>query len=323
MKTTFISQKFLFYGLLIFSLILSISSDSILVLWMSLEMNLFAFLTTLVYKEMKKIEESLMIYFIMQTISSNIFIFSTIMMKMNLLYNYFILLMMTSMIMKLGLFPFHFWMISSVEKMSWTSCMILLTIQKMIPLIILMSFVHYKMFSILLIFNSLILSITGLMTLSLRKILTYSSLNHLTLMMFSTILSKKIMKMYFMLYLFMSVITMKIFETYNMNFILQTFLSSKEDKFLLMSLTMVFLSLIGIPPFLGFLPKLLILMKMIETKLLLMTLVYLFSSVISSFFYIRVFMTNLIMNFSMTKWKSKKKMINFSIFMTFLPIFTI
>uniref|UniRef100_UPI0030E5D21D NADH dehydrogenase subunit 2 n=1 Tax=Arorathrips mexicanus TaxID=1291224 RepID=UPI0030E5D21D len=301
MKNIFFFQKFLFLMSLMMSILISISSNSLIGIWMGMEINLFSVITMFSMNEKKNSEKAILIYFLVQSISSVMMLFSSMMMTTNFSNtNIFMIMFFLSLFMKLGMFPFHFWMLATIEGLSWTICFILLTIQKIIPLITMMMMMQKKMIIFMIIMNSIAASISGLSSFSLRKIMSFSSMNHLSLMLLSAILSKNMLKLYFFVYTIMSFISVYLFNKNNLNFIFQVF-SIPKNKMLMMNFLITFFSMAGIPPFMGFIPKMIVIMKMTEFLIILPMILILITNTVASFFYIRMCFSNLLMNMNMKK----------------------
>nr|YP_009073548.1 NADH dehydrogenase subunit 2 [Scirtothrips dorsalis]AIQ80999.1 NADH dehydrogenase subunit 2 [Scirtothrips dorsalis] len=304
MKNSFNHQNFIFFISISTSVFLGLSSNSFLILWMAMEINLFSFIPLISVNLENKSEKSMVMYFLVQSVSSMIIFSSVIWLtlsKVNILNQFMVSLIFLGIFMKMGLFPFQFWVISVIESMSWKNCFILLTIQKIIPISFMFCILQKKIILVLCFFNSLIASISGLTVFSLRKIFSFSSMNHLTLLILCMAFSKKIFKIYFVIYTLMNMIGMTIMNINKMFFLQEIMLMNKKNILDYFSIITVFFSMAGIPPFLGFLPKAMILMKMMENSLLFLTLTILIFNTITSFFYLRLSYMSLILSFKMKK----------------------
>nr|YP_010528108.1 NADH dehydrogenase subunit 2 [Mycterothrips gongshanensis]UXW64210.1 NADH dehydrogenase subunit 2 [Mycterothrips gongshanensis] len=308
MKTILNLQKLILFSSLVLSILISCSSNSMLGIWMGMEINLFTIIPIMSIDQKKNVEKSIMMYFLVQGISSSMMLFSilTMYIEQNFL-NLFIYMFFLSMIMKMGMFPFHFWMLTVLENLPWMMCFILLTIQKIIPLISMMMVTQEKSIIILSLINSTFASITGLKTFSLRKIMGISSMNHLSLMLISIMLSKKLFKVYFLIYMISSFISMKIFDLNNINYIHQIMKMFKFNKLENMSILLSFFSLAGLPPFLGFMPKMIMIMKMTEMYIIVPTILILLTNSLATFFYLRLSISTMIMNNNSYKTVFQKK----------------
>nr|AIQ81012.1 NADH dehydrogenase subunit 2 [Scirtothrips dorsalis] len=304
MKNSFNHQNFIFFISLIISVFLGLSSNSFLILWMAMEINLFSFIPLMSVDLENNSEKSMVLYFLIQSVSSMIIFSSMIWLtlsKINMINQLVISTIFLGIFMKMGVFPFQFWVISLIESISWMNCFILLTIQKIIPITMMFCMLQKKIILIICFFNSMVASISGLTIFSLRKIFSFSSMNHLTLMILCMTFSKKIFKMYFIIYSFMNAMGMKIMNLNKMLFLQEMMMMTKKNSLDFISIIVVFFSMAGIPPFLGFLPKAMILMKMVENSLLFLSLSILILNTITSFFYLRLSYMSLILSLNMKK----------------------
>lgn len=129
------------------------------------------------------------------------------------------------------------------------------------------------------------------MTNKIKKIITFSSINHSSWILASLALKFNLWLNYFLIYTLLSILIIKNLENNKILHInnINSSRTSKESKF---NLIINFFSLAGIPPLLGFLPKLILVQIIINYNfnfLLLVTLIA--STVISLFFYLKFLLT--------------------------------
>lgn len=202
---------------------------------------------------------------------------------------YFILL---AIIIKIGRAPVHFWLPLIIEGLNWIKIFLLLTWQKINPLIIL-TFNNYNfILNLFIIFSLIIGSISGLNYSSIKKIITFSSINQLRWIILR-IINNKLIKIYLLFYFFIIWIIIKSIMLFNITFINQIFNLNNKNKFIKSFIFINFLSLGGLPPFLGFYPKLIIILKL--NNLLILFLIVIFT-LITLFIYIRIIISILILN---------------------------
>lgn len=86
--------------------------------------------------------------------------------------------------LKIGAAPLHFWFPSVIRGLSWGRCIVLLRIQKIAPLGLLSYIVREVDISGLIIVRviagAIVGSVGGLNQVFLRKIIAYSSINHIS-----------------------------------------------------------------------------------------------------------------------------------------------
>nr|AEV56632.1 NADH dehydrogenase subunit 2 [Stenopirates sp. NKU01] len=300
------SSYIMFTMMLMFSYMMMISSNNWLSMWMSMEINLISFMPIMYNNKNIYASESMMIYFIVQTMSSILFLFSLIYSNMILYKNNYIfhIFMMISMMIKLGMPPFHLWSILMMKKMKWITLYFLLTIQKIMPIIIL-SMIMKNFMMIFIMLSTMISSISGINQTNLLKIILYSSINHSSWMMMSLFYENNMWMMYMLIYMLILFMFVNIMKKNNIMFINQMNMNMNlENKIMIMIL---FLSLSGLPPFIGFLPKWMIIQTMINLKSYLFMLIMLMSSLIIMYFYLQIIMNMLMINYNLMKWNNKKK----------------
>nr|AKK32531.1 NADH dehydrogenase subunit 2 [Oncylocotis sp. PJ-2015] len=300
------STKILMIFMLMFSFLLMSSSNNYMSMWMSLEINMMAFIPLILNYKNYNSSKNMMIYFIIQTISSIIFLFSVI---NNLYFNNKIiyLIMMISLFMKLGMPPFHSWILVMINKISWYNLLILLTLQKIIPMMIL-SYIMKNEIMILLVISSLMSAIGGINQNNLMKMMTYSSMNHISWMNLSMLFESNMWIMYLIIYSLLMFFFCNIMNNNNIYFINQINLNMNYiNKF---SIIIIMLSLGGLPPFLGFLPKWMIIQYMINLNMFFFMFLILLMSLVILFYYMQIIMSMLMFNFNMLKLNMKKNMNN-------------
>nr|YP_010932184.1 NADH dehydrogenase subunit 2 [Euhampsonia splendida]WKR35957.1 NADH dehydrogenase subunit 2 [Euhampsonia splendida] len=299
------SSKMFFIFILFFSTMISISSNSWLGCWIGLEINLLSFIPLISNSNNMFSNEASLKYFLTQSIASINFLFS-ILTKMTLMKNFemnlFLSIMInSSLLMKMGSAPFHFWFPNVIEGLSWFNSFILMTWQKISPMILLSYYFNINFIIIIVIMNILIGAINGLNQTSLRKLLTFSSINNLGWMLMSMMISENLWMFYFLMYTFMLSMMCFLFYILNMFYINQLFINNM-NSLIKINLLINFLSLGGLPPFIGFFPKWIIINFLINNNFFLMTFIFIMMSLIMLFFYIRIIYSSFMFNYFKMKW---------------------
>nr|AII02559.1 NADH dehydrogenase subunit 2 [Emmelina monodactyla] len=311
------SSKFFFLFVLIFSTLVTISSNSWFGCWIGLEINLLSFIPLISNSKNMLTNEASLKYFLIQSIASINFLFF-ILLKMIMLLNfknevYLAILINSSLLMKMGSFPFHFWFPNIIEGMSWMNCFILMTWQKISPMILLSYYFNKNFLLLCVIMNSLIGAIGGFNQTSLRKLLAFSSINNLSWMILSILISESLWILYMTVYMFLIFIMCLMFYLLNVLFINQMFILNL-NYFTKIIISINFLSLGGLPPFLGFLPKWMMINYLVINNLYFLTFLLIMCSLIMLFFYIRILFSSLLFNYLKLKWFKnfiKNKWFNF------------
>lgn len=284
------SSYILFISFLFIGIILSICSNNWLGCWLGVEINMVSFLPFMLNKIRVYSSESIIKYFIVQRMGSRLLFISIIIIRILLNTKYFILI---SLIIKIGAPPFHYWYISVIDGLSWIVSFIIITIQKIIP-IVLLSYLNMRL--ILFIFLSCLWgSIGGLCYSSIRKILAYSSIYNLSWIFRGIIMINYIWLVYFLIYLFSLFLTCYLFKINNINYLNQIFtlFNNKIDSFILI---IIFISIGGLPPFLGFFPKFIIIYCLLIDKIYFLCLILVITALLVLFYYLRIVITGLLLN---------------------------
>nr|AWT58398.1 NADH dehydrogenase subunit 2 [Dendrolimus kikuchii] len=320
------SNKMFFLFILIFSTFISISSNSWFGCWIGLEINLLSFIPLISNSNNLLMSEASLKYFLTQSIASINFLFS-ILMKMILLKNFdlnnFLSIMInSSLLMKMGSAPFHFWFPNIVEGLSWFNNFILMSWQKITPMILLSYYFNNNFLMIMMMINAMIGAIGGLNQTSLRKLMAYSSINNLGWMIFAIMTSENLWIFYFTIYSLLISIMMFMFYILNMFFINQLFINNMNSM-IKINLFINFMSLGGLPPFIGFLPKWIIINFLINNKMFMLSFIFIMMSLIMLFFYIRITYSSLMFNYIKMKWFKTYLKNNFLMFINFMSFISI
>lgn len=304
---------------------------------MGLEINLLSFipLITKTKKNNLNNSEAALNYFLIQAFASIIILFSftsiIILININFFFLnsiiiYFLLLLtILPLILKLGAAPFHFWFPNVRETLNWINNLILITWQKLGPIIIL-SYLNLNNYLFIFVFLSTFIgSIGGFNQLSLRKLMTFSSINHIGWIIISLIFNEFIWWIYFILYSILNfsiIYLFKTFQIFYLNQIYNLFINSYLIKFYLI---ISILSLGGLPPFLGFFPKWLIIQSLILLKINIIILFLIIIRLITLFYYLKIAFTSHILNYNELNWNINpyfnKKNIIFIININFISLF--
>lgn len=269
--------------------------------WILLEINTLAYIIFL-FKERKN--EKIFIFLIFQTLSSAlliIFIFiGTWATENNIakITNYIILI---SIVMKIGIFPFHNWLIKTIKNISWLAIRILFTWQKIIPIILIMKIsTKIKVLVKTLIISILLLNFILMKISNIKIIITISSLIHNRWIILPLVIMKEISLIYLLSYTIILIPLIIVFIKTNIkNIVRQTYKKSleKEIKFLMISIR-------GIPPSIGFIIKMMVLTALlIVRKKTTVIATLILSSCITFYVYLQTF----VKYFLIEKSKTLKK----------------
>nr|WMQ76585.1 NADH dehydrogenase subunit 2 [Hydora sp.] len=302
--------KIMFSSSMIMGTIIAISSYSWMGMWLGLEINLLSIIPLLTsHKNLLSTESSLK-YFVTQAMASTILLFSVIMMMTsmnsinNLEFSQFPMMILNSALLtKMGAAPFHFWFPEVMEGLSWMNCLIMLTWQKIAPMILLMYNIKMIYFmTMIILFSMMISGFMGLNQTSLRKIMAYSSINHIAWMISSMMFLETIWLYYFVIYSIISINIILIFNYSNIFSMKQLFASLNNNMPMKLFFIMNFLSLGGLPPFLGFFPKWMTIQVMVENEFLLLPFIMVMMTLVTLYFYMRITFSTMLMNMNELNW---------------------
>nr|YP_008593232.1 NADH dehydrogenase subunit 2 [Sepia lycidas]BAN81959.1 NADH dehydrogenase subunit 2 [Sepia lycidas] len=325
MNNKFFPSNFLFISIMLLGTIMTLSSPHWLTMWIGLELNLMGFLPLMNIKGKSLEAEASMKYFIIQSISSSVLIMSSLMlynynMSWYSMFNHKFLstMLLMSLILKLGGAPLHFWLPNMTKQMTWLILFLILTWQKIAPLFMLTLISNMNILILISLLSTLLGSIMILNQTNMQLIITYSSISHLGWMLSMIMLNTSLTIIYFMNYIIISIPLMNLLNSYNNNHLYTLTHKNKINKMMLPTLI---LSLAGLPPLLGFMSKLLILISLMQMNFILMTLLLFIGSLISLFFYLNMTLMTIIKSYFLFENNMLLKSYNLIYLMNIFSIF--
>nr|AWF70328.1 NADH dehydrogenase subunit 2 [Ramphocaenus melanurus] len=291
--------KLIFTISLLLGTTVTISSNHWIMAWAGLEINTLAVLPLISKSHHPRAIEAATKYFLVQSAASALVLFSSMTNAWHtgqwdisqMTHPISCLILTTALAMKLGLAPFHFWFPEVLQGSSLLTGLLLSTAMKFPPITLL--YMTSPSLNPTLLVTMAILSVTmggwmGLNQTQTRKILAFSSISHLGWMAIITVYSPKLALMNFYLY---SLMTMTVFLSLNsMKALKLSTLMTSWTKTPAMSaaLMLTLLSLAGLPPLTGFLPKWLIIQELTKQEMALTATTIALLSLLSLFFYLRL-----------------------------------
>nr|UUG47472.1 NADH dehydrogenase subunit 2 [Ips hauseri]UUG47485.1 NADH dehydrogenase subunit 2 [Ips hauseri]UUG47498.1 NADH dehydrogenase subunit 2 [Ips hauseri] len=321
--------KIMFSFSLSMGTIIAVSSTSWFMAWLGLEINLLSLMPLMKSFKNKFSAEASLKYFMTQAMASAILIFSVILIANLKNSNFFYIpnlgpsLLNSALLLKIGAAPLHFWLPEVVTGVSWNINMVILTWQKIAPMILLFYSIKSSIFiSIFIILSALIGSLEGLNQSCLRKLMVFSSINHIGWMLSALSSSLNTWLIYFLIYSFMNFNIISLLNSNKIYFISQInkLSPNKPIKFFFM---MNFLSLGGLPPFIGFFIKWITVNELIFNKLFFLPISMIFLTLIALFFYLRVSFSALMLSMTENLIFFYNKTSAFLAIMTFISLSSI
>jgi len=208
----------------------------------------------------------------------------------------------SSFIIKIGIAPFHFWFPIVIEGLNWINNLILITWQKIAPIILISYCINFYFFLFSISISIIIRRINGLNQTSLRKLIAYSSINHLGWIVSRILNNQNIWIIYFLFYCFLSISIVLIFNNFKI-FNLNQIFSFLNFKNLIKTIIFIpLLSLGGLPPFLGFFPKWIIIEFLISINYLFLLFMLIYFTLITLYFYLRISFSSFLLNYNEINW---------------------
>nr|YP_161183.1 NADH dehydrogenase subunit 2 [Sminthopsis douglasi]CAG26356.1 NADH dehydrogenase subunit 2 [Sminthopsis douglasi] len=278
---------------------LTLSSSHWFTAWMGLEINTLAIIPLMTSPNNPRTTEAATKYFLTQATASMMMMFAIIYNAwmtnqwtlFQLLDQWATVFMTLALSMKLGLAPFHFWVPEVTQGISLLSGMILLTWQKIAPTAIIYQIAPCLDMNILLTFallSTILGGWGGLNQTHMRKILAYSSIAHMGWMIIIVHINPTMTILNLTIYI-MATLTM--FLTLNISNTtkiksLGSLWNKSSPATIIILLTL--LSLGGLPPLTGFMPKWLILQELINNGNITTATIMALSALLNLFFYMRI-----------------------------------
>nr|ATD12203.1 NADH dehydrogenase subunit 2 [Cicadellidae sp. EMHAU-2015-Zz052706] len=289
--------KLMLANTMMIGVIMTICSNNWISMWMGLEMSLLSFMP-LMQTDNQISSESMIKYFIIQSIASTLFLFSISIMMIGV--NMMILnLISISMLIKLGAAPFHNWILMIIESMSLFSIFTLLTVLKLPPIFIMYQ-INSSTIIIPIMLGMLLSSLLCLNQSSIRKTLGYSSIYNMSLIL-STVNFINISYSYMFIYSTILMFSMVLINKLKVNFINQMIIND-FSMFMKISLWINMLSLSGFPLLLGFFNKIMIIQIMILNNQIILVSILMVSSMFVTMFYLRLAFNCILTLSSFKKW---------------------
>nr|AFT90707.1 NADH dehydrogenase subunit II [Anolis carolinensis] len=297
--------------------IITMTSHHWLMAWVGLELNTLAIIPIISTMHHPRSTEAATKYFLTQAAASALILFSSMTNAWNtgswditqpLTSPSYILLTM-ALAMKLGLAPLHFWLPEVIQGSTMITAFIITTWQKIAPMSLIfltMNNLSTSVFLLMGLLSSLVGGWGGLNQTQTRKIMAYSSIAHLGWMATISSIMTNILIMNLLIYLIMTTsvfLSLIISKSKTIQDTTSTWtLSPTLTIIMLLSL----LSLGGLPPLTGFIPKWLIMEELILQNFNLLISMMAASSLLSLFFYLRLtYTTTLTLSPNTTQTKFK------------------
>nr|ABA41216.1 NADH dehydrogenase subunit 2 [Stenocercus stigmosus] len=279
--------------------IITASSFHWFMAWIGLEMNTLAIIPIISKQHHPRATEAATKYFLTQAAASALILFSStinawqsgmwdITQPANSLSS---ILFTMALAMKLGLAPAHFWLPEVLQGTTMPAALIISTWQKLAPMALIFLTTNNLSPTTMMLIGTLSTCVGGwggLNQTQTRKLMAYSSIAHFGWMMAISPLLTNIMLLALMVYIIMTTpMFMMLIMTKSKTLQNMTTTGAISPALTAASLLLL-LSLGGLPPLSGFMPKWLILTELINQNLIMMSTIMAMSTLLSLFFYLRL-----------------------------------
>nr|UFQ25431.1 NADH dehydrogenase subunit 2 [Abyssogena southwardae] len=301
-----------------------IYSVGLLGMWVGMELSFFGAVGVLGGSSVEEVE-GVQKYFIIQVFSS-IFLLIGFLLVINFYKGGWLVefILVVGLMMKLGLFPFYFWIPSVMSVVSWVSCFVVSVVQKFNPIWILVNLMLESYLQQMIEFSAcltgLVGCIGGIGVLQFRVLLAFSSMVHLGYMIFMCLVGWDEFLTYMVLYFCLSfslMMSLWICGIYSFLDLMKSNGGSDVDLFMI---SLYMFSFAGIPPLSGCFMKAVFLVSCWEVFPVGCVVLFLSSGV--SLFYYSSFFTYLNLYWgSMLKWQFvKSSLADLKVFLFFVSI---
>nr|YP_010584304.1 NADH dehydrogenase subunit 2 [Cyclopterus lumpus]QHI42884.1 NADH dehydrogenase subunit 2 [Cyclopterus lumpus]UZU69161.1 NADH dehydrogenase subunit 2 [Cyclopterus lumpus] len=266
--------------------------------WMGLEMNTLAILPLMAQHHHPRAVEATTKYFLMQATGAATLLFACTTNAwltgqwdiQQMSHPVPVTLITLALALKVGLAPLHSWLPEVLQGLDLTTGLILSTWQKLAPLALLLQ-IHPTNSTLLVVLgltSTLVGGWGGLNQTQLRKILGYSSIAHLGWMVLVLQFSPSLTLLTLFIYIIMTLSTFLVFKLNNSTNINTLATSWAKAPALVALAPLMLLSLGGLPPLTGFMPKWLILQELAKQDLAATATLAALTALLSLYFYLRL-----------------------------------
>nr|YP_010406855.1 NADH dehydrogenase subunit 2 [Cirrhilabrus exquisitus]URF19487.1 NADH dehydrogenase subunit 2 [Cirrhilabrus exquisitus] len=277
---------------------LTFASSHWLLAWMGLEMNTLAILPLMAHQHHPRAIEATTKYFLTQATAAAMLLFASTTNAwltgqweiQQMAHPLPLALATTALALKLGLAPVHTWLPEVLQGLNLTTGLILSTWQKLAPfaLLLQMQSANSTILILLGLASTLIGGWGGINQTQLRKILAYSSIAHLGWMIIVLQFSTGLTALTLTTYLLMTSSAFLVFKLNKATTVNALSTSWAKAPALTALTPLVLLSLGGLPPLTGFMPKWLILQELSKQELAITATIAALTALLSLFFYLRL-----------------------------------
>nr|AUG72365.1 NADH dehydrogenase subunit 2 [Eutrichomyias rowleyi] len=291
--------KLIFTISLILGSTITISSNHWIMAWAGLEINTLAVLPLISKSHHPRAIEAATKYFLVQSAASALVLFSSMTNAWHtgqwdisqLTHPTSSLILTAAISMKLGLVPFHFWFPEVLQGSSLTTGLLLSTAMKFPPITLLFmtsQSLNPTLLTIMAILSAALGGWMGLNQTQTRKIMAFSSISHLGWMAIIITYNPKLTLINFYLYTLMTAAVFLILNSMKVLKLSTLMTTWTKSPSLNAILLLTLMSLAGLPPLTGFLPKWAIIQELTKQEMTPAATILSLLSLLGLFFYLRL-----------------------------------
>nr|UFK29714.1 NADH dehydrogenase subunit 2 [Pseudorhombus levisquamis] len=277
---------------------ITFASSHWLLAWMGLEINTLAILPLMAQTYHPRAVEAATKYFLAQATATATLLFASITNAWitgqweiyQMTHPLPTTMIVIALALKLGLAPMHSWLPEVLQGINLMTGLLLSTWQKLAPFALLMQIFPsnpYPLMSLALL-SAMVGGWGGLNQTQLRKLLAYSSIAHLGWMVVVLQFSSSLTLLALTTYIAMTCSLFLLFNTNGTRTINALAISWASSPTLAALAPMLLLSLGGLPPLTGFMPKWLILQELTKQDLPVLATIQALAALLSLYFYLRL-----------------------------------
>nr|AGZ95550.1 NADH dehydrogenase subunit 2 [Pycnonotus taivanus] len=291
--------KLIFTISLLLGTTITISSSHWIMAWAGLEINTLAILPMISKSHHPRAIEAATKYILTQATASALVLFSSMTNAWytgqwditQLTHPTSCLILTSAIAMKLGLVPFHFWFPEVLQGSPLITGLLLSTMMKFPPITLLFMTspsLNSTLLTCMALLSTALGGWMGLNQTQIRKILAFSSISHLGWMAIIITYNPKLTLLNFYLYALMTATVFLALNSIKASKLSTLMTTWTKIPPLSATLLLALLSLAGLPPLTGFLPKWLIIQELTKQNMAVAATTISLLSLLSLFFYLRL-----------------------------------
>nr|AGM75542.1 NADH dehydrogenase subunit 2 [Catostomus fumeiventris]AGM75543.1 NADH dehydrogenase subunit 2 [Catostomus fumeiventris]QBL95785.1 NADH dehydrogenase subunit 2 [Catostomus fumeiventris] len=278
---------------------LTFASSHWVLAWMGLEVNTLAILPLMAQHHHPRAVEATTKYFLTQATAAAMILFASTTNAWltgewdinNLSHPLATTMAIGALALKIGLAPVHFWLPEVLQGLDLLTGLILSTWQKLAPFALIVQLapaIDPVLLTVLGLASALVGGWGGLNQTQLRKILAYSSIAHMGWMIIVLQYAPQLTLLALGTYIFMTSAAFLTLKVSSATKISTLTMAWSKSPIVVTTTALVLLSLGGLPPLTGFMPKWLILQELAKQGLPLTATIMALAALLSLYFYLRL-----------------------------------